>query len=341
MTARRKPRAPVRSTSLVVGVLAASYALALLFSFACGTAPLSLSSAFFDASSLDRTLLVTVRLPRALVASCAGAGLAIAGVALQHTLSNPLAEPFVLGVSGGAALGATIAIALGVDAASWFGSSSVATLAVLFGLAATLFVHRVARRNGARGIDQGGARVLLAGVAVNSLAASAITLVKVLAPASRVQSLLFWLVGFIEVPRPAELARLLALTAFGSVLLLRRRREINVLALGAPAARHLGVNVEGLEKTVHIACALIVAGVASTTGLIGFVGLLVPHVLRRLLGPDARVLLPASLLGGAITLVLCDALGHFAFRLVHTTLPVGAVTALLGAPLFLWLLAKR
>lgn len=324
----------------MIAVLLAVYAWALLFSFAYGTAPLSLSRAFFEEASLDRSLLITVRLPRAIVASFAGAGLAIAGVALQHTLSNPLAEPFVLGVSGGAALGATIAIAVGVDAASWLGSSSVATLSIAFGLAATLFVHRVAR-NAKGNMGQGGARVLLAGVAVNSLAASAITVVKVLAPSDRVQSLLSWLVGFVAVPKAAELARLALLTAIGSFMLLLRRREINVLALGAASAHHLGVDVVRLERRVHIACALIVAGVASTTGLIGFVGLLVPHVLRRLLGPDARVLLPASLLGGAITLVVCDAISHVAFRVVHTTIPVGVVTALLGAPLFLWLLAKR
>jgi len=329
---------PNRSTVLVaLGVL---YAIVLLGSFRFGTAPLELGAALFDPSSLDRSLLVSVRIPRAAIASFAGAGLAIAGVALQNTLGNPLAEPFVLGVSGGAALGATLAIALGIDASSWFGSSGVATLAVLFGLAATVFVHRVARATAGRSIE-GGARVLLAGIAVNSLAASAITLVKVLAPASRVQSLLYWLVGFVELVSPAELMRLIVLTTVGSLVLLLHRREINVLALGASSAAHLGVNVTRLERNVHLACALVVAGVASTTGLIGFVGLLVPHVLRRVLGPDARILLPASLLGGATTLVFCDTLAHVGYRVLSTTVPVGAVTALLGAPVFLWLLARK
>ncbi len=320
-------------------LLGALYVVVVLASLSFGTSPISIMRAISDDASSDHSLLFSVRLPRVLVASFAGAGLAITGVALQNALCNPLAEPFVLGVSGGAALGATLAIAVGVDVATWWGSSSIAVLSIGLGLAATVFVHAMVK--GARSVEHGGVRVLLAGIAVNSLAASAITILKALVPASRLQSLVFWLKGFIEVPHTAELVRLVALTCVGSWMLVRHRRDINVLALGAPAAAHLGVDVPRLERNVHVACALIVAGVASTTGLIGFVGLLVPHVLRRMLGPDARLLLPASLLGGAITLVACDAIAHVAFRVLDQTLPVGAVTAAMGAPLFLFLLARR
>jgi len=183
--------------------------------------------------------------------------------------------------------------------------------------------------------------VLLAGVIVNAIASAAITFIKTVVSASTAQDLLFWLTGFLELPTPATLASVAIYVALGSAALMRDAARLNLLALGDESAAHLGVDVRSLQLRTLFACSLVVGAVVSVTGLIGFVGLVVPHALRRLYGPDARSLLPASLFGGAAVLVLCDLLSRASFRFFHTEPPVGAVTALLGGPIFLAILRRR
>jgi iron complex transport system permease protein len=176
---------------------------------------------------------------------------------------------------------------------------------------------------------------------VNAIASAAITFVKTLVAPSKAQELLFWLTGFLDVPSGASLVAMAAYVTVGAALLLRDAARLNVLALGEDAAEHLGVAVGALERRTYLASALVVGAIVSVTGLIGFVGLLVPHALRRLIGFDARHLMPASLGFGGGALVLCDLLSRASFRYLHTEPPVGAVTALLGGTLFLVLLRRR
>lgn len=332
-----------RSRSVSVGGSAAVLVAVLVLAIALGTEPVSVARAFSDASSLDRTILFDVRLPRVLLAAIAGAGLSAVGASFQALLRNPLAEPFVLGVSGGAALGASIAIAAGfsgalaVAAPSLGGVLAVPAAAFAGGLAATTLVYAIARGAPAH---TSGTTVLLAGVMVNSIASALITFLKTLVAPWRAQQLLRWLTGSIEVTSLPALAAVAVYVALGSAVLLRDAARLNLLALGDEEASSLGLDVRALERRVLLASSCVVGAIVSLTGLIGFVGLVVPHGVRRLAGPDHRLVLPISMALGAAALVACDLGARLSFRLLATEPPVGAVTALVGGPIFLVLLHR-
>jgi iron complex transport system permease protein len=320
-----------------VAIAALALGLALLAGVAFGTEPISLARALSDDASLDHTIVFRVRGPRVLLGAIAGGGLAAVGVAFQSILRNPLAEPYVLGVSGGASLGATLAIVSGASVATFVGASFIPLAALAGGLVATALVYGLARFGG----GAGGASILLAGVVVNAITSAAITFVKTLVSATKAQELIFWLMGFLDVPSLHALFFTFAYVAAGSAILLVDAARLNLLALGDEAAQHLGVDVRTLERRTFFTCSLVVGAIVSMTGLIGFVGLIVPHALRRIVGPDVRLLMPASLLGGGAVLVVCDLVSRALFRWLHTEPPVGAVTALVGGPLFLALLRRR
>ena len=319
---------------------AVTLVLAVLLGLAFGTEPISFARVL-DPASLDHAIVVDVRLPRVLLGAVAGAGLSIVGVALQSLLRNPLAEPYVLGVSGGSAAGATLAILLGITGTTALGASIVPLFALGGGLVATLLVHSLASVASGPAGDRTGASILLAGIVVNAIASAAITFVKTLVSQSKAQELLFWLTGFLDVPSPPALVAMIVYVALGCAILLRDAARLNVLSLGNDAAEHLGIRVRGLERRTYLASSLVVGAIVSVTGLIGFVGLLVPHALRKVVGPDARVLMPASIGFGGAALVICDLVSRAAFRIFHTEPPVGAVTALIGGTLFLVLLRRR
>jgi len=324
---------------VVPSVLAAVAMLVVVVFLAAGlgTEPVSWIRAVSDASSVDRTILLDVRLPRIALSAVAGAGLSVVGAVYQALLRNPLAEPYVLGVSGGAALGATIIIAFGVPLASTWTTVMIPASAMVGGIAATALVYAIARA----GSEGSATSMLLAGVIVNAMAGSLITFIKTLVSASKAQDLLFWLMGFIDVPQPTTLAVVTGYVLVGCGILLADAGRLNLLSLGDEPAQHLGVNVRALEQRVFVVSSLIVGAIVSTTGLIGFVGLVVPHALRRVLGSDHRVLLPTSMVVGASALVLCDMVARASFRWLGTEPPVGAVTALVGGPMFLMLLRRR
>jgi iron complex transport system permease protein len=326
-------RRPLPLALAAFAALLATMALAVAF----GAEPVSLARAVADPEGLDRILLLEVRLPRVILGAIAGGGLSLVGAAFQALLRNPLAEPYVLGVSGGAALGATIAIAFGLTATGLLGAALLPGAALLGGLGATFVVYGVARGASA---GASGASILLAGVMVNAIAAALITFLKTLVTPSRAQQLLRWLTGFIEVPSTVGLVAMAAYVALGSAVLLRDAARLNLLALGDEAAQTVGLDVRALERRVFLASSCVVGAIVSVTGLIGFVGLVVPHALRRLAGPDHRSLLPLSLAMGGAMVVACDLLARVLFRWLHTEPPVGAVTALIGGPVFLLLLRR-
>jgi len=296
--------------------------------------------------NLDRETLFGARLPRVLLGALAGASLGAAGVALQGLLRNALADPYVLGVSGGAALGGTGAIAagallraLGAAAPGALLAGPYATPVAAFGGAAAsvLLVHRVARAAG----GGGALTVLLVGAVFNAFAAAVIMFVKSIVAAEKAQELLYWLMGTLSGGAPpAALAIAAALALAGVAALWALTPRLNWLALGADAAGSLGVDVARTETLVFLAASLAVGATVALTGLIAFVGLIVPHALRLWLGPDHRLLLPVAALGGAAFLVACDAGTRALFLWLDTEPPVGVVTAFAGGPFFLLLLRR-
>jgi iron complex transport system permease protein len=350
------PRATTARVALVVGGLLAAVGLAAALAAAFGESPLDLKSALLGLDPRERLVLVELRLPRIALAAVIGAALAVSGCALQALLRNPLADPFVLGVSGGAALGGTLALALGGGAlATWLATTvgalpgalgtllgglfgrSPTTLAALAGALGATFVVYAAGRFGERLSTYG---ALLAGVVFNALASAAITFIKAVSPPERVGELLYWLAGALEYPEWSSVAGVFAfeLLAFGFIL--SRASDLNLLSLGDEGAASLGVEVERTRRWLFFAVSLSVAAAVAVSGLVGFVGLIVPHVLRLWLGPDQRLLLPASAAGGALFLVLADLLARVLFRPLGTATPVGVLTALIGGPVFLWLLRR-
>jgi iron complex transport system permease protein len=309
----------------VLGGCAVLLTLVLALAAALGDQTLSLHDVLTQ-GTVAREILFSIRLPRVALAAIVGGSLAASGCALQALTRNPLADPFVLGVSGGSALGATLAIAVGLAASPF-------ALAGAFG--ATVLVMSVGR------LSRGGPHAtLLAGVIFNSFALAAVLFVKALVAPDQLGDVLFWLAGRLghEKPSTLLLAAALEIGAFAALWILSGR--LNLLMLGDEDAASLGVEVSRTRTLVLLSTSLAVSVAVAISGLVGFVGLLVPHVVRLMFGADNRVLLPASALCGAAFLVLADLLARLSFRAFNQELPVGVVTALLGGPLFLALLVR-
>jgi iron complex transport system permease protein len=275
------------------------------------------------------TVLFRVRLPRILAAIVVGAALSAAGAAYQSLFRNVLVSPDILGVSTGAGLGAVAGILLGLSAAA------IQLLGFVGGLATVGIVMALARTL------RGGGDVLvlvLAGIVVGALAGAAISLVKVLAdPYDQLPAITFWLLGSLAGIKPADLSATLPLVTLGLAPLLLLRWRIGVLSLGDDEARALGVDVGRLRAIVIAAATLITASVVAISGVIGWVGLMVPHMARLLVGPRFDRLLPASILLGAAFMVGVDTLARTAARI---EIPLGVLTAVIGGPIFVWLLAR-
>ena len=285
-------------------------------------------------NNTDRVILFETRLPRVLLAAVVGAALATAGVALQGLLRNPLAEPQLIGVSGGAALGAVIGVIAGGRSA--FTEASVLPVAAAAGaLVSMAVIYRVALVNGRLQPYV----LLLAGVVYNAFAGALILCVNAIADFYQAQGILFWLMGNLATHSYRLVATIGAYTLVGAGWLLLQTRQLNVLSLGEEAALQLGVDVDRTRRAAFLGAAFLVGAVVSVSGMIGFVGLIVPHVMRLLLGADHRLLLPASFLAGAIFLVWADTLARTAFGVVE--IPVGVVTALCGGPFFVYLLKRE
>jgi len=284
-------------------------------------------------TALDWYILSAVRAPRVLVAALVGGGLAMGGAALQALFRNPLADPGVLGVSSGAALSAVVAINFG-----WAAVSSLALpVAAFVGAgAASLLVMRMAAREGRLSL----ATILLAGIAVNALCGAGVSAVITFARRyEALRDIVFWMMGGLDARSWQHVAMVLPAAAVGTAGLMALARDLNVLSLGTHEAQGLGVDVGRTRWAVLALVALLAGAAVSVAGVIGFVGLVVPHILRLLLGPDNRRLLPASLLGGATFLVLADLVARTMARPVE--LRVGLVTSLVGGPFFLFLLHRH
>jgi iron complex transport system permease protein len=275
-------------------------------------------------------ILMLSRLPRALAGAVAGAGLAASGVAFQGILRNPLAEPFTLGVSSGAALGAVIAIRLGLDAV--LGAQAVPLAAFAGSMASVTLVWRLSRV----GSSHPPATLLLAGITLAFFCSAASMLVQYTASFSESYRIVRWMMGGLDWILYKDIVPSAAVVAIGVVALGACARDFNALAAGADAAASVGVAVDRVVAISFVAASLIVGAVIAFAGPIGFVGIIVPHVMRALVGPDHRVLLPTAVFGGAGLVIVADTAARSIIS--PAQLPVGVVTALLGGPFFMFLL---
>ncbi|MFT0621284.1 FecCD family ABC transporter permease [Ectopseudomonas guguanensis] len=291
-----------------------------------------------DASVQQAELILSqIRMPRTLLGLAVGMVLALCGVAMQGLFRNPLADPGLVGVSSGAALGAAVAIVGGAAFGGLpeaFAPYLLSACAFVGGLLVTALVYRLGRRDGQTNV----ATMLLAGIALTALAGAAIGLFTYLADDATLRTLTFWNLGSLNGASYARLWPLLLATLAVALWLPRRARALNALLLGESEARHLGFDIERLKRELVFCTALGVGAAVAAAGLIGFIGLVVPHLMRLLVGPDHRLLLPASALAGASLLLLADLVARLA--LAPAELPIGIVTALIGAPFFLYLLVR-
>ncbi|RBP32293.1 iron complex transport system permease protein [Marinobacter pelagius] len=321
---------PVSDLFRPLAALALVALAAMLVSVSVGSADLgigdTLSVLVGGGSELHRTLILDLRLPRTLSAFATGGLLAVAGALMQVLLRNPLADPYVLGLSGGAAVGALLAMLAG--AAGFLISGSAFAGAML----ATLLVFGLAHGSG----SWTPSRLLLTGVVVAAGWGAMITLILAMSPASRLPGMLYWLMGDLShagQPWPG-----LAVLVLVCLLVFPLGRSLNVLARGSLQAAALGVSVRSLEWLIYLVASLLTATAVTMAGAVGFVGLVVPHMLRLALGNDQRMILPACALAGGTLLVLADTLARVV--IAPEQLPVGVITALIGVPTFLYLLYR-
>lgn len=334
------PAFPQRQRAmLVIGVLLLCAIASLLFAGMTGSIAVPLADVPDALRQLARgesgTLaasLIELRASRALTAFVTGGALALAGVMMQALLRNPLADPYVLGISAGASVGALLALLL-------MAGAIVVDMAALGGaVAASMLLYLLARRDlrGGLAAEGGASMLLLTGVILSSACMALVTLMLSIAPEGRLRSMIFWMIGDLA-GAPLRLAPWVVL---GAALLyaLRSARAMNVVALHAEAAATLGIRVGSLRKGLFLVSGVLTASAVTSAGSVGFVGLIVPHACRFAFGPDHRVLIPSAVLAGGSFLVLCDTLARTV--IAPQQLPVGAITAIIGAPVFLYQLHR-
>jgi iron complex transport system permease protein len=319
---------------LAWALLALSGLLAVLVVVALATGYQAITWSELQSSETARTIFFRLRIPRVLLAILVGASLSTVGAALQALFRNPLAEPFTLGVSGGGALGASVAIALGFGAN--VGGIPLVFLTAFAG--AALFVAIVYRLASSGPVFLPGA-LLLAGVVLNLIAGAGVLMIQFITDYTRALQILRWMVGSLDVVGIDLVWRMALFLLPGMLLLLYSTRDLHLIAMDEESAAALGVDVRKVERTVYAASSLVVGVAVAVAGPIGFVGLIVPHAVRLALGEDLRIVIPCSMLLGAGFLVAADTLART--LLGASELPVGAITALVGGPLFLVLLARK
>lgn len=297
-----------------------------------GSETLHWNLVFSNTPSVDRDIFFLSRLPHVLLAVVVGFGLSGAGASFQGLLKNPLADPFILGVSSGAALCSVVSLALGLSF-PWISfvafGGALLSMGLVYGLAS--YKKRPNPQT-----------LLLTGVVFNAFAFAFILFFNAVAPIDQVHRIITMLIGSLDAVRYIDLAVVTGLVFLGLIVLIIEARSLNLISEGVETAATFGLHPEQHMRRIFLGASLMVGAVVSLSGLIGFVGLFVPHIARRLWGPDHRILIPASALLGAIILIICDTLARtvgFHTRL-ETQLPVGAVTALFGAPFFLVLLRR-
>lgn len=311
-----------RSASITILTLICVLLISMAFAVALGPSEVSIGSLFTSESAWK--IFWEIRLPRVIAATVIGCALAVAGTTMQGLFRNPMADPYIIGTSSGGALGATLAIVL-------FAGTGRSVLAFIGAMAATFTVYFIARKGGKIPVET----LLLSGVALATLLSALLSFLMYTAGRS-LHQIMFWLMGGFWNISWDDVIIVLPILA-GCLVIYLFSRDVNILSLGEEDAVHLGVNVEQLKR-ILLALSAFLAGIAvSVAGSIGFIGLITPHVMRMIVGPDHRILFPAAALAGGILLLWADTLT----RTFTNDMPVGIITACFGAPFFIYLLRSR
>lgn len=337
--------------TVAVWMLAAGFILAFLLSVGIGAVPISPGKVFalianpigielpWLFSQREEAVFYAIRLPRACLGVLTGAALAVAGASLQGLFRNPLADPALIGVSNGAALAAASVIVLGTVSATHFLAPLqpyiLPIAAFAGGLLTTMIVYKIANRDGHTDV----ATMLLAGVAINAIAAAGIGMLVFLSTDQQLRDLNFWLLGSLGGVTWSRLLPAAPLIILAVATLPLLARHLNAMLLGESEALHLGFHVEKTKRLIVVLAALAVGACVALTGVIGFIGLMVPHLVRLAIGPDHRTLLPASIFLGAALLLIADLAARTI--VLPAELPIGILTSCVGGPFFLWLLMRR
>lgn len=287
---------------------------------------------FGGGTDIERRVVWQLRFPRVVMALTVGAGLAVSGVAMQGLFRNPMASPFILGLSSGAAFGAALAMVFGI--ALLPGYLAIPSMAFAFCLLTLLLVYNIAKVGGRVPIET----LLLAGIAVGAFFSALVNLMTYLA-GDDLQGIVFWMMGDLTQFGWDNVYVVLPMVIFGASIVMYYSRDLNAMMLGDNHAQNLGIEVGKVRVHLLIACAMATAAAVAFVGIIGFVGLVIPHVMRLIVGPDHRILVPTSILAGGIFLLLADVLARWV--LAPQVLPIGIITALIGAPYFVYLLRRR
>jgi len=332
-------RATSRRTLVICTVLLLALVCVMLAASVIGSEPLPVPAALRAVLTGGRsavgltgeqsTILFDIRLPRILLGAAVGMSLAAAGAGYQALLRNPLAEPYLLGISNGAAVGTMTALVF-FGAHEW----SRPVMAFAGALASTLLVYRLAR--GRTGTSP--ERLILAGVIVTTFLSSAIVFITTLMDATRIRAFTFWLLGDLSGTTTNLLAVAVVAAVIGTLILAMHARSLNLIMLGERDAFDLGVEVSRVRVTVFVAASLLVGASVASSGSVGYVGLVVPHLVRLSFGSDNRLVIPAAALAGALFVIVADTVARTI--IAPRELPVGAITALIGAPLFIYLLKR-
>ncbi len=326
-------------TAVVVSVMCLHFgaqpiAYGEIFRLLMGTIISEQSGTDGAAADITRTILFQIRLPRVLLGFLVGCSLASVGVVLQALLRNPLADPYVLGVSSGAALGAAVGVLCGAGT-TFLAEAALPACGFAGGIVALVIVYRMAISSERLPIHS----LLLTGVILNAIFSALIMFITSILDPNRSYGMMAWLMGTLTSPTYSGLVGVLVYLSISLILLFRQMRALNILALGEDAARSLGVDTERAKRSIFILTALVTGAVVSVSGMIGFIGMVVPHAVRLAIGADHRLLLPASALVGGTFLMGADTMARTV--IAPTEIPVGIITALTGGPFFVYLLLWR
>jgi len=336
------------SSAWLLATLAILLPVIVLYSMTVGTVSISMAEAFSaavdslfsgaDSAAQTQVILFDIRLPRILLALLVGAILASTGAVMQGLFRNPLADPSLIGVSGGASVGASLMIVFAggaIESGLLMGLSLVALGAFVGGFAATILVYRLATS----GIGTSVTTMLLAGIAIGALAGALNSLLSYFADNDMLRQISLWQMGNLSAANWAKVSIMALVSLILLISFPRDSRALNALLLGESEARHLGIDVQRVKRRLIVLTALGVGVSVALAGMVGFVGLVIPHVIRLLIGPDHRWLIPGSAMAGAILLVIADSLARVV--VLPAELPTGILTALLGAPFFIALLLQQ
>lgn len=277
-------------------------------------------------------IVLNLRLPRIILASLVGAGLSVTGASFQGIFKNPMADPYILGISSGAAFGATLAIVFGIEF-TIIGMSFTTICAFFSALLTTMAVYNIAKV----GYKVPPLTLLLSGIAISSFISSLISLIMTFRR-NNIERIVMWTLGGLSAASWDQIKLVFPVVITAIIILYIFSRDLNIMLLGEESAKNLGVDVEKVTRNIMILCTLMVAAVVSVSGIIGFAGLIIPHAIRMLFGPDNRIVIPFSALGGAIFLIICDTIARTIVS--PAEIPLGIVTSIFGVPFFIYLLYR-